>query len=115
MNIQKYGPSKPLKYLLSMSKNDMQFVDPDPNARVSTAFSIKINDSAAVKGRSDYSRAIKPFNSRFRFKMRKMVNHPANGESLWIIQLKNVKRDIFTTSKLTVTLVQPSKIRSVST
>jgi hypothetical protein len=87
-----------------MSKEDMQFIDPDPNMNVSTAFSISIDDSEAVKSRSDYSREIEPFNSLIGFEMERLVSNPANCESIWVIKLENVKRDIFTTSTLTVTL-----------
>jgi hypothetical protein len=46
--------------------------------------------------------------------MEKLVVNPSSGVSVWLITLENVKRDIFTTSTLTVTLDQPSKIKSES-
>ena len=95
---------KPLTYKVAMSKEDMHFIDPDPQVKVWTAFRISIEDSAEVKNIPEYSNNIEPFNDEITFKMERINDGFETGTTHWALELENVNRDLYSTSILTVTL-----------
>jgi hypothetical protein len=97
-----------------MTKEDIKFVD--PLSILKSAFVMTIEDTdPTILADPTYETEIVPKTLAITFEIEQMPSNPENGETLFKLTLKNVDREIYRNSRLTISLADPAKFVSEST